>query len=46
MRIVTFCTTTIAGMHFRACAEHTSGCDVTSGHVASGSTPSHPRKYA
>jgi hypothetical protein len=35
----TFCTTTIvrkkAGMHFRACAEHTSGNDVTSGHVTS-----------
>ena len=24
-----------AGMHFRACAEHTSGNDVTSGHVTS-----------
>jgi hypothetical protein len=35
----TFCTTTIVrkkgGVHFRACAEHTSGNDVTSGHVTS-----------
>jgi hypothetical protein len=40
MRNGTFRTTTMvrkksAGMHFRACAEHTSGYDVTSGHMTS-----------
>jgi hypothetical protein len=42
----TFCTTTIvrkkAGMHFRACAEHTSGNDVSSKHSSEGAKGSGP----